>query len=146
MRIYPNYNIWNMFNHSLALGTMTYKKQTYDLDLLKDQLKLIKILLKDKVIKTKDTLNLQNKVLKLEKYHFSFIDLTLEMFNTKPDGMLNRKQYLIVFTNLREISLCLRLSFLEICIRRCQLSHHLTFFYTLSAAQQHYYFYHWSYH
>ena len=36
MRIYTNYDIWNMSNHGLTLGTMTYKKQTYDLDLLED--------------------------------------------------------------------------------------------------------------
>jgi len=36
MRIYTNYDIWNMSKHTLTLGTMTYKKQTYDLDLLED--------------------------------------------------------------------------------------------------------------
>jgi len=105
MRIYTNYDIWNMSKHSLTLGTMTYKKQTYDLDLLEDQVKLIKILLKDTVIKTKDTLNLHEEPLKLEKYHFTFSDPALEMFNTKPDGTLNHMQYLTVFANLRQVSL-----------------------------------------
>jgi hypothetical protein len=111
MRTYTNYDIWNMFKHSLTLGTLTYKKQTYDLDLLEDQVKLIKILLKDNFIKTKDTLNLQEEPLKLEQYHFTFSDLTFEMFNTKPDGTLNHMQYLTVFANLRQISLFSRLSF-----------------------------------
>jgi len=53
MRIYTNYDIWNMSKHTLTLGTMTYKKQTYDLDLLKDQVKLIKILLKTRSLRQK---------------------------------------------------------------------------------------------
>ena len=100
MRIYPNYNIWNMFKHHLTFGKLTYKKQTYDLDLLMNQVKLIKILLKDTVIKTIDTLNLLEEPIKLEKYHFSFTDLI-----TKPDGTLNPIQYLTVLANLREVSL-----------------------------------------
>lgn len=105
MKIYTNYDIWNMFNHNIKLGKIIYKSKLWCLDNPADQLELIKSLLDEEIIQTIDNSASINNVIRLDEYHFKFKPSELEVFNHKADGTINSMQYLTLLANFKQTHL-----------------------------------------
>lgn len=102
MKIYTNYDIWNMFNHNIKLGKIIYKAKSWCLDTPTDQLELIKSLLKEEIILMLENNASIDNLANLDKYHFKFTPSELEVFNHKADGTINSMQYLTLLANFKQ--------------------------------------------
>jgi len=110
MRIYTNFDIWNMSKRNIKLGKAIYNNQIRNLDDLSQASKLINNLIKDNVIKSSDTKKLDIKPSNLHESHFKFILPELKMYNSKQDQSPNNMQYLTVFANLKQTPLLQEIS------------------------------------
>jgi len=102
MRIYTNFDIWNMSKRNIKLGKAVYNKQTWDLDNLSQAFELISFLVSDQVIQISNNLIFSDEPSDLHEYHFKFLLPELEMYNSKHDQSPNNMQYLTVFANLKQ--------------------------------------------
>lgn len=101
MRIFSNYDGWQMSRRSLPLGEVSYQDHIYNLDDDAQALRLIIELLNDDVIgllKDEDTHNLPRSI-----YSLRFIFKAREdwVFNVKPDGTFNHIHHRAMFSNLK---------------------------------------------
>lgn len=102
MRIFNNFDDWQMSRRSLPLGEVSYHDHVYNLDDDAQALRLIIELLNDDVIellKDEDTLNLPSSIYSLT---FVFKRRADWVFNVKPDGSFNHMQHRAMFSNLKQ--------------------------------------------
>ena len=102
MRIYNNYDGWQMSRRNYSLGKVIYHDETWDLDNDAEALMLIIQLLRDDVIgllNDPESLNSSKSI-----YSLTFIFKRRDdwLFNVKSDGNFNHMQYRAMFSNLKQ--------------------------------------------
>lgn len=105
MRIFTNFDIWNISKHRIKLGKVIYGYNKWNLDEPNQQLKLIEHLIRDNVIQSLDKSINGVSLKNIAKYHFKFALDEIYIYNQKLDGSQNRMQYLTVIANLKQTNL-----------------------------------------
>ncbi len=102
MRIYNNYDGWQMSRRNYSLGKVIYQDNTWDLDHDAEALMLIIQLLRDNVIGLIHDPNSFNSSKSIYSLTFIFKRRDDWVFNVKSDGTFNHMQHRAMFSNLKQ--------------------------------------------